>query len=82
VIPISLSGIPVDIPSTQKILDLILNVPHGPLRMNPDLANEVEASISFSRCNLKSNESAIKLEFFARSSSQSQMDKTYQRLVA
>jgi len=39
--------------STRKILDLILTIPHGVLRMVPGLKDEVDLSVAFSLAKLK-----------------------------
>jgi dipeptidase D len=74
---------------TKKILNLALNVPHGPLKVNLDLEYAVETSISFSLISLppqpEGNGGAgdgCTIHIFSRSSFDQDMQDVDARLVA
>ncbi|KAJ4459164.1 aminoacyl-histidine dipeptidase [Paratrimastix pyriformis] len=68
--------------STRKALDLILAVPHGVLRMSPDVAGLVESSINAAKVTLAHGhmENHLQIEFFARSSNNNAMPWIYEKL--
>ncbi|KAK2955219.1 putative Cytosol non-specific dipeptidase [Blattamonas nauphoetae] len=81
------------LPSTDSVLSerdshelfaLLMNVPHGVLRLSALFPGKVESSINFYRCTLSSNPLELNISFLYRSASQLQIEsyKTQQEAYA
>jgi len=77
--------------ATERMLGLLLNIPHGPMKMNIELDYAVETSISFSLATLPaqppssdpaSSEDMLTLFVFCRSSSDDDMNDVEARFDA
>jgi len=69
--------------STRRAIDLIFCAPHGILRMSPDVEGLPESSINCAKVYLAHGEhdNMLKIEFFARSSSNAQMPFIAEKLA-
>lgn len=59
--------------STREFVDLINILPHGVIRMNPQIPDSVQTSVSFSILTFAFNDYYITSRLFARSNSSSEM---------
>jgi len=91
-VPSSADGLACTQAISSKIIDTMLTMAHGVIRMVPDLANQVDTSVSFSLAELKNglepcvypegctSNDAFMGHWFGRSSSEYQTNELVQRL--
>eukprot|EP00484_Ammonia_sp_Unknown_P017511 CAMPEP_0197039982 /NCGR_PEP_ID=MMETSP1384-20130603/16731_1 /TAXON_ID=29189 /ORGANISM="Ammonia sp." /LENGTH=579 /DNA_ID=CAMNT_0042470659 /DNA_START=33 /DNA_END=1772 /DNA_ORIENTATION=- len=62
-----------DAASTQRLVALMMMLPHGVVRMSPTVPGLVQTSIAFSMLSMEKNENVAKCQCFARSMSMNEM---------
>ncbi len=69
-----------DVKSLKVLVSLMMNLPHGVLRMSPTVSGLVQTSIAFSELCLKSDENSACCGLFARSMSMNEMKELDRKL--
>ncbi|KAJ4458555.1 aminoacyl-histidine dipeptidase [Paratrimastix pyriformis] len=84
--PVAALPAPLSAEAALRYLRAMAVVPHGVLRMSPDVAGLVETSINWAKASLPAagspHETAAQFEFLARSSCNSQQGLVYDQLAA